>query len=59
MSEINVEDYMITDEGAELKANDCPACRGRGRIEGIPKRDHDGKEMERRCCTVCGGSGQK
>jgi DnaJ-class molecular chaperone len=59
MSDINVEDCMITDEGEQLKADDCPACRGRGRIEGMPERDHEGIKIEPRYCQVCGGAGRK
>jgi hypothetical protein len=59
MNEVRTEDHMITGEFEKLKADDCPACRGRGRIEGIPQRDHGGIKIEPRYCQVCGGTGKK
>ena len=59
MNEIMAKDHMITEEFEELKTDDCPACRGRGRIEGMPERDHEGIKIEPRYCQVCGGSGKK
>ena len=47
------------DEPDHLCADDCPDCKGRGRIEGIPMRVPHGIEIEPRYCKTCGGKGKR